>query len=82
MNLKEMRELVSRELEHISGWPKPQQPELRMYYNIRRLRSLGKKAKEKKTAFQVLRDCIETVKRDYPDFEFLYDKAFFRGKGK
>jgi hypothetical protein len=42
---------------------------------------LGKKAKEKKTALQVLRESIEFVRKRNPDFEPKYDEKFFGEKG-
>jgi len=45
--LKQMREKVMRELEHIPDWPKPQK-DLRMVYWSLRMHSLGKKQKLKK----------------------------------
>jgi hypothetical protein len=79
MRLTDMRSQVRMELAHITDWPKPQQSELRMLYWLRRMHGLGKKAQGNKTAFKVLQECIERLKQDYPDFEFQYDGAFFRG---
>jgi ribosomal protein L29 len=77
MNLKEMRAKVNEELDHIPRHPKPQQSELRMAYQVDRMHSLGKKAKEKRDAADVLHDCIELLSKDQPGVEFQYDKAFF-----
>jgi hypothetical protein len=80
--LKTMQERVKEELEHIPDWPDPDpQKELRMIYNTRRMRSLGKKAKSKQTAKEVLKECISDLKPKYPDFQFLYDEDFFNKCG-
>jgi len=78
--LKTMQERVKEELEHIPDWPDPQ-GELRMIYNTRRMRSLGKKATSKQTAKEVLKECISDLKPKHPDFQFLYDEDFFNKCG-
>ena len=78
MTLKEMREKVLNELEYVDKRPKLQQSELRAAYWSKRMHSLGKKAKGEKTAFEVLQECIEFIQREYPGFEFRYNKTFFR----
>ncbi len=80
MSLKEMREKVLEELDYVDKRPRPQQSYLRMAYFVSRMHSLGKKADGKKSAFDVLRECIQSLKSDHPDFDFKYDKAFFRAK--
>lgn len=74
--LKQMRELVLRELEHIPNWPEPQR-ELRMVYWDHRMHSLGRKVNRQKTAKEVLEESIASLRRDYPDFKFEYDEQFF-----
>lgn len=81
--LRQMREKVLKELEHIPDWPKTQK-DLRMSYWFFRMHSLGKKAKVKKTAKEVLEDCIKDLKKKGgvyfkkgSDYAFLYDKEFF-----
>ena len=74
--LKQMREIVLRELEHIPNWPEPQ-GELRMVYWSRRMHSLGRKVTRQKTAKEVLDESIASLRGDYPDFKFEYDKQFF-----
>ena len=74
--LKQMRETVLKELEHIPNWPGPQ-AELRMVYWSRRMHSLGRKADRQKTAKEVLEESIDSLKRDYPNFRFEYDAEFF-----
>jgi hypothetical protein len=83
LKLKQMREKVLKELEHIPDWPEPQK-DLRMIYWFQRMHSLGKKAKVKKTAKEVLEECIAYLKKHGgvyykkgSDYEFLYDKEFF-----
>jgi len=77
--LKTMRQIVLEELEHI---PKGNdaQNELRLIYFNRRMHSLGRKAKEKKTAKNVLAESIARIKEEYPNFEPEYDKEFFEGE--
>jgi len=75
-----MQEKVKEELEYIPDWPEPQN-ELRWLYNKRRLQSLGKKAKFKQTAKEVLEGCISHLKDRYPNFQFKYDEAFFNKCG-
>ena len=74
--LKQMREKVLRELEHI---PKTSasQGELRAVYWTKRMHSLGKKAKSNQTASEVLQESIKSLEKDYADFKFDYDKEFF-----
>jgi len=75
--LKEMREQVNKELEHIKRGSM-QQNLLRMYYQPLRMHSLGKKAKTKATKEDILLESIEAVKRDYPDYIPQYDTEFFK----
>ena len=74
--LKQMRECVLEELNHIPKEPLPQ-GELRAMYWTQRMHSLGKKAKTAQTAKKVLEKCISYLKKDYPNFDFKYDKEFF-----
>lgn len=76
VKLKTMRQIVLEELEHI---PKGNdaQNELRLIYFNRRMHSLGRKAKEKRTAKDVLTESIARIKEEYPNFEPIYDKEFF-----
>jgi hypothetical protein len=67
MTLKEMRKQALREPEYIPKHPKLQQSELRMAYFQARMHSLGKKSKEEKTAGDVLRDCINLLKKGHPN---------------
>ena len=78
--LKTMQDKIKEELEHIPDWPEPQNV-LRMIYNTRRERSLGKEAKFKQTAKEVLEGCISDLKPKYPDKKFDYDKDFFNRCG-
>ena len=87
MNLSkliQMREKVLKELKHIPDWPKPQK-DLRIAYWSYRMHSLGKKAKVKKSAKEVLDGCIEHLRKrggvylqKSNDYEFQYDKEFFQ----
>lgn len=77
---KQMQEKVKEELKHIPKGEGPQN-ELRLIYNMSRMRSLGKKAERKQTAKEVLERCISRLKDDYPNFQFLYDEDFFNKRG-
>lgn len=78
--LKQMREIVLQELEHIPNWPEPQ-GELRMVYWSRRMHSLGRKVDKQKTAREVLEESIASLRIDYPDSIFEYDEEFFNKDG-
>ncbi len=77
--LKEMREQVNTELEHIPRGNQSQN-ELRMMYQINRMRSLGKKAKTKATKEDILLESIDYLKKQHPNFTPQYDTKFFRVK--
>ncbi len=74
--LKQMREIVLKELEHIPNWPEPQ-AELRMVYWSRRMHSLGRKVDRPKTAKEVLEESIASLRGEYPNVRFEYDGEFF-----
>lgn len=80
LKLKKMRQTVLEELEHIPKGADPQN-ELRLIYWNRRMRSLGRKAREKKTAKEILMESIARIKEDYPSFEPEYDESFFVNQG-
>jgi len=75
--LKQMREKVLAELEHIPEWPKPQ-GELRMQYWNLRMHSLGKRVKIRKSAKEVLVECIADLGAQYPGAKFEYNGDFFK----
>lgn len=75
--LKEMREMVNKELEHIPRGSFPQNM-LREYYQILRSHSLGKKAKTNKTKEDILLESINAVKKENPDYIPLFDDKFFK----
>ncbi|MEM5791102.1 MAG: hypothetical protein QXP77_03605 [Candidatus Aenigmatarchaeota archaeon] len=72
-----MRQVVLEELEHIPKGNNAQN-ELRLIYFNKRMHSLGKKAKEEKTAKDVLLESIALIKKEYPNFEPIYDEDFFK----
>ena len=74
--LKQMRDIVLKELEHVPKWPEPQ-AELRMVYWSRRMNSLGKRVNRQKTAKEVLEESIDFLKEEYPNFRFTYNAEFF-----
>ncbi len=77
--LKEIREQVKKDLKYIPRGNQPQN-ELRMYYWPLRMNSLGKKSKINSTKEDVLKQSIEAVKKDYPDFIPQFDEKFFKLK--
>ena len=79
--LKRMREKVKKELEHIPRGSLTQN-ELRMLYWMMRMNSLGEKATTKKTAKEILEECITYLRKDHPAFEFQYNKEFFTTHSK
>lgn len=79
--LKEIREQVKKELEHIPRGNQPQN-ELRMYYWPLRMSSLGKKAKNDATKEEILKQSIEAVKKDYPNFIPQFNEKIFKMGGK
>lgn len=77
--LKELREQVKSELDHIPRGNIPQN-ELRMFYWPLRMRSLGRKAEKSETKEEILKKSIDIVKKDYPDFVPNFGKEFFKLK--
>lgn len=75
--LKEMRELVNKELDHIPRGSQSQN-ELRMFYQVLRMHSLGKKAKTKATKEEILLQAIEEIKKHTSNFIPEYDHKFFK----
>ncbi len=80
MKLVEMREQVLAELDHIPKRPKPDQSYLRMFYFTSRMSSLGKKAEGEMSAFDVLQQTIEYLKKERPGSKFVYEETFFSPK--
>jgi coenzyme F420-reducing hydrogenase beta subunit len=74
--LKEMKEQVNRELEHIPRGSFPQNM-LRMYYQSLRMHSLGKHAKTNRTKEEVLLDSVHAIQEDWPKFIPRYDTEFW-----
>lgn len=79
--LKEIREQVKGELEHIPRGNQPQN-ELRMFYWPLRMNSLGKKSENNDTKEEILKKSIEAVKKDFPYFIPQFDENFFKLKVK
>lgn len=75
--LKEMREQVNKELEHIPRGYQSQN-NLRMLYQMLRMHSLGKKAKTKKTKEEILLESIDYLRKQNPNFVPIYDSEFFK----
>ena len=71
-----MTRIVKSELEHIpKGDRGSPQNQLRRIYNARRRFDL---AKTENTKEETLQHCIQSVKRDHPDFVPKYDEDFFK----
>ena len=77
--LKEMREQVKDEMDHIQRGDYAQN-ELRMIYWSLRMNSLGKKAKMKETKESILKRAIEEATKDHLDFKPQYDHDFFKSE--
>lgn len=71
----EMERMFQEELTHISYIKNnlPQNLLRETYYNTRLTNFIVRGTKE-----QALQLCIESLKNDYPDWEPIYDKEFFR----
>lgn len=74
MKRNEMTEIVNAELEHIPTGELPQKL-LRFRYNMVRRNHLS--ISENTLREETLLDCIQNLKKDYPDFQPEYDKNFF-----
>jgi hypothetical protein len=77
VNLQEMNAIVSEDLEHIPKRPSnlPQMM-LRLTYPDARKHWL--KEAPSKSRDEVLREAIEQVRKDHPDFEPEYDHEYFQ----
>jgi hypothetical protein len=75
--LKEMREQVKAEMNHI---PKGDlaQNEFRMMYWGMRMHSLGKYSVKKESKSDVIKKAEEQLKMSFPEYKPMYDKEFFR----
>jgi ATP-dependent DNA helicase RecG len=79
MTREEMQRVVDEELEHIpKGARRSRQNELRMTYNMLRLRSLGPNAEGIQTKEDVLREAIKSVRARHPSFTPQYDSDSFK----
>ncbi|SNQ60659.1 hypothetical protein [Candidatus Methanoperedens nitratireducens] len=74
--LKEMREQVKEEMEHIPRG-NPLQNMLRLYYQPLRMNSLGKKSQIDATKEDILLQSIDAVKEEHPEFTPQYNSKFF-----
>lgn len=70
-------EQVAAELAHIPIWPGEYQGMVRAIYQMLRANALTGKAAD--SANDVLRHCLATIWRDYPDARVEYDRVFFNG---
>jgi len=76
--LAEIQEEVKRDLEHI---PKGDfsQNMLRQYYCVIRMNSLGKKSENPNASCkELLRQAIDAVRKDHPEFEARFDIDYFK----
>ncbi|MCX9011363.1 MAG: hypothetical protein OIN66_09605 [Candidatus Methanoperedens sp.] len=74
--LKEMREQVKKEMEHIPRGSYLQNM-LRLYYQPLRMNSLGKKAQMDATKEDILLQSIDAVQKEHPEFIPQYNENFF-----
>ncbi len=77
MERAKLRAIVDTELKHIPKTPGEYQGLLRLAYNMARMHSLGELATNKKSAFDVLQDCIAILKKENSDACFYYAEGFF-----
>jgi len=78
--IREMREIVKKELEHIPrGVKGSPQNELRAIYWIVRMNSLGKRPRFR-TREECLQYAIKRIRKNYPNFVPIYDSSFFKMK--
>ena len=82
MALPDMRKLVLEEMDHIPRRPQEAQSMLRAFYWMTRMNSLGKKADTPNDRSEVMKKCLASLAKNYPDVNPLYDKAFFGDRGK
>ena len=73
---KAMLKQVKEEMNHLPKGDFPQN-KLRMYYQLLRMHSLGKKAKAKKSKEEILEEAIDAVKKDHSTFAPNFDPEFF-----
>jgi hypothetical protein len=73
---------VAAELDHIPKWPGEYQNELRLLYNAVRRASLGKTVATKRSAGEVMQDCLARMERIHPGAQFNYDKGYFEEAAK
>ena len=75
MKREEMNKIIKFELGYIPKGPKGSvQNKLRFYYNAYRRRGLVKGKQREES----LKDAINRLKEEYPDFNPMFDKDFFR----
>lgn len=76
MKREQLSRLVGEDLDHIAEGTKGSvQRELRMLFNTRRRRDLGRDSTTPRG--QTLRYAIDFLKKDCPDFDPEYDKHYF-----
>jgi hypothetical protein len=74
--LGKMREIVSKDLEHIPRFGFDQNMFRQLYAAIR-MNSLGRKAEVPDSKTEVLKACIKHYKKTNPDFRPKFDEAYF-----
>ena len=74
-----MRTQLKKELEDIPRGTLIQN-KLRMLYAPNRLKSLGRKATTLKTKEDVFKDCVEEIRKKYPDFVPVVKGDFLKVK--
>jgi len=75
MKLTEIKSQVEEDMKHIPrGIKGSSQNMLRVFYNDMRMHDLAKTAKSKK---ETLKQAIDNVKKDNPDFVPKYNRNYF-----
>lgn len=75
VKMEEMNKIIKFELECIPRGPKGSiQNKLRFYYNAYRRRDLARGKQREES----LKDAINRLKEEYPDFNSMFDEDFFK----
>ena len=74
--LRQMRNIVSEDLEHIPRFGFEQNM-FRQLYAALRMNSLGRKAQYENSESEVLKACVKEYKKKKPDFKPKFDEKYF-----
>jgi hypothetical protein len=76
--LQEIHDQIGTELAYIPKGSDHKQGMLRALYQMGRMKSLGKNAAGRQSAYDVLQSSLAAAKQALPEYEFRYDQEFFR----